>query len=112
MIVASITGEKLEEIIVEKGSDEEKTLKTKCAGCGYSLPALEVDGEFITQTSAILSFLAADIPLCGNNAFENAQIDQWVEFIRTKTIPLKSAVSLAAFGQIELDEDEHKYMMD
>ena len=49
MIVARVSNQPLEEIVVAKGSDLEKELQGKLDGTGFSLPMLETeDGDVLT----------------------------------------------------------------
>ena len=55
-------------------------------GMPLSYPALETqDGELVTETPAICSLLSAmgSAPnLCGADILEQAQVDQWMSFMR------------------------------
>ena len=116
MIIAQAAKIQLEEIVVEKGSDLEKDLQKKASNERFSLPILPMletdDGDILTQTSAIVQFLAASgaPQLLGNNAAEMAQVDQWMSFIRTKTMMLAQTLSCAVFGLVELDDKEHAHI--
>ena len=45
------------------------------------IPLLELDdGRFLSESNAILNYLAFDTSLVGNNSFDNAKIQQWQFF--------------------------------
>jgi glutathione S-transferase len=45
------------------------------------IPLLELDdGRFLSESNAILNYLAVDTSLVGNNSFDNAKIQQWQFF--------------------------------
>lgn len=48
--------------------------------------------------------------LCGTSPMEQAQVDQWTLFLRTKTLPLTKTLSGAVYGTVEMTADEHAYI--
>jgi glutathione S-transferase len=72
IIVATLCGVKLEEVVVAKGSKEEKDLFSKAAHA--TLPILQVDDQtFISDSFAIAQYLArstSNEKLLGSNDFE------------------------------------------
>ncbi len=67
-----------------------------------SLPALQTaDGLFITQTPAILTYLAHGHSLLGSTAMEQAQVDQWMLIIRLETWPLLKTLAAFVYGEEE-----------
>lgn len=79
-----------------------------------SYPALETqDGELVTETPAICSLLSAmgSAPhLCGADILEQAQVDQWMSFMRQQTLPLAKALSGAVYGTVDMTTEEHTYI--
>ena len=77
MIVADLSKSHLEEVVVESNSEQEKEL-TKRLPLGFTLtyPLLELDdGTLITQTTAIVEYLAetgANPGLLGSTDFERS----------------------------------------
>ena len=75
---------------------------------------LEIDdGDILTQTTAICQFLAstgAAPQLLGTNPFETAQVEQWVSFLRTKTLTMSQQLSYSVFGLIEMDSIEYAHI--
>lgn len=72
IIVANLCGVKLEEVVVAKGSKEEKDLISKASHTTF--PVLEVDDQtFISDSFAIAQYLArstSNEKLLGSNDFE------------------------------------------
>ena len=69
------------------------------AGTGATLPILEVEGgQLISQTSAIIQYLAWGSDLLGKTPFERAQVDQWMTILRTETWPLTKTLAAFVFG--------------
>jgi len=77
MIVANLCGVKIEEVVIEKGSKEEKDLINKA--CHNTFPILEIDEKTLFSDSfAIAQFLAKSSnndKLLGSNDFECCQTD-------------------------------------
>ena len=48
--------------------------------------------------------------MCGNGPVEQAQVDQWTLFLRTKTLPLTKTLAGAVYGTVEMTADEHAYI--
>ena len=77
MIVADLSKSQLEEIVVEKDSELEKELTSQLpVGFTLTYPALQLeDGTIITQTTAIVEYLAetgTSPNLLGTNNFEKS----------------------------------------
>ena len=90
MIVAAMCGTKIEEVVVEKGSDLEKNLLKRTLQGTY--PMLEIDANTIIFDSvAIASYIARSTgndSLIGADDFEQSQYDQWMQFLREETTPI------------------------
>ena len=70
MMVASLANIKLEEVVLDATAASQ--LLTKIGG-GATLPVLESEeGPLISQTTAILQYLAWGTDLLGKSAFEKA----------------------------------------
>lgn len=55
-----------------------------------AVPALEVDGQILTQNNAILHYLAETNPaagLLGQNALERAEVNRWLGFVNSDIHP-------------------------
>ena len=46
----------------------------------------------------------------GSNPLEQAFVDQWVLFLRTKTLPLAKTLAGAVYGTIEVSAEEHTFI--
>ena len=115
MIVAKASNIALQEIgTVDK--DTEARLISNLAELGLTLtyPCLETnEGDLITESPAICQFLAASgsAPhLRGETALEQAQVDQWMQFLKSQTLGLAKALSGAVYGTIDMSADEHAYI--
>lgn len=79
MIIANLCGLKLEEIVVQKNSDQEKDVLKRA--CHSTFPMLEVDqNTLISDSFAIATYLvrsSGNEKLLGSNDFEMCQTDQW-----------------------------------
>ena len=101
MIVANYCGVNIEEIAVQSGSDEEKNLQKRGLG---TYPALDVDGTLISDSWAIAAYIARSsgkASLLGNSDFEQAEVDQWMDFLRSETEPIVKALQWYTFGHAE-----------
>ena len=115
MIVADLSKASLEEVVVEQNSELEKELTKKIpAGFTLTYPILELeDGTMLTQTTAIVEFLAETgaVPtLLGSNDIERSQVDQWMQFVRMHTLTIARTLSGAVFGHISLSATEYAYV--
>ena len=94
MIVANLCGVKVEEVVVKKGSDEEK--KIEKASAHATFPVLEVDASnFLSDSAAIVNYIvrkSGKTNLLGADDFEQAQTDQWMHFMREETTPLVKTI--------------------
>ena len=115
MITAKSCGIAVEQINAAKG-DHEAGLIQRLNQIGMSLtyPVLETEeGDLITESPAICQFLAISgnkAALCGTTPMHQAQVDQWVTFLRSKTLPLAMALSGSVFGTVEVTPEEHAFI--
>ena len=90
MIVANLCGVKIEEVVVEKGSKQEKDLLNKA--CLSTFPILQVDEDtLISDSFAIAQFIARSSKnekLLGSSDLEQCQTEQWAQFLREETYPI------------------------
>lgn len=113
MIVAKVSQIAVEEVA---GKDKEAELNELLAAQGLTLtyPCLETDdGDLITETPAICHFLSASgsAPyLMGSSPQEQAQVDQWMLFLRTQTLGLTKSMAGAVYGTVEVTADEHAFL--
>ena len=102
MIVAAMCGTKIEEVVVEKGSDLEKNLLKRTVQGTY--PMLEIDANTIIFDSvAIASYIARSTgndSLIGADDFEQSQYDQWMQFLREETTPIVKTLQWYSFGHV------------
>jgi glutathione S-transferase len=52
-----------------------------------STPVLEVDGRYLPESNAILTFLARGTPYMPEDAFEQAQVVAWLIYEQTDVVP-------------------------
>jgi glutathione S-transferase len=94
MIVADLAGVQLQEVIVQKGSDLEKQIEKK--NPIGTFPVLEIDDNtFLSDSAAIANFIvrkSGKTSLLGADEFEEAQTNQWMQFMREETTPLVKAI--------------------
>lgn len=83
-------------------------------GLHLTYPVLETsEGDLITESPAICHYLSAvgnAAHLMGSNPLEQAQVDQWVLFLRSKTLPLAKTLAGTVYGTIEVSADEHAFI--
>jgi len=83
-------------------------------GLQLTYPLLETDeGVLITESPAICLYLAASgsAPfLMGVSPQEQAQVDQWVLFLRGTTLPLAKSLAGAVYGHVEMTTEEHTFV--
>jgi glutathione S-transferase len=53
-----------------------------------STPVLEVDGRYLPESNAILSFLARGTPYMPEDPFEQAQVIAWLIYEQTDVVPM------------------------
>jgi glutathione S-transferase len=53
-----------------------------------STPVLEVDGRYLPESNAILSFLARGTPYMPEDPFEQAQVVPWLIYEQTDVVPM------------------------
>jgi glutathione S-transferase len=53
-----------------------------------STPVLEVDGRYLPESNAILSFLARGTPYMPEDPFEQAQVVAWLIYEQTDVVPM------------------------
>ena len=93
MMTAKACGVKLEEIVYDAAAHS-----LKVEG-GATFPVLETEeGQILSQTSAILMYIAYGHAMLGKSAIEQAQVSQWVNYIRQETWPLAKGYSAFVFG--------------
>ncbi|XP_006902873.1 PREDICTED: glutathione S-transferase alpha-4-like [Elephantulus edwardii] len=93
-------GEEFEEEFLEKREQYEKLGKEGCLLFGQ-VPLVEMDGMMLTQTRAILSYLAAKYNLYGKDLKERVRIDMYVD----GTLDLMMMIAVAAFKSPEEKEE-------
>ena len=113
MIVAALTGHEIEEVTITVAAfhatfDEAKLFK-------MTLPTLAIEaGEqtnLISGSLAIVRYLAHEHEsLLGKTPFERAQVDMWLQFLRSELQPLQRAVVYQALGHVKCDTPEHTYV--
>ena len=99
MIVASMCGVNLEEVVVKRGSEDEKALLKRNIGGTY--PILEVENTLISDSHSIASYIcrsSGNESLLGSNDFEQAEVEQWMDFLRSETVPIVNAIRWYTFG--------------
>lgn len=116
MMVARAAGVALTEVSGAQAKQETGALIERLSQQGMTLtyPVLETsDGDLVTESPAICHFLSASgnaSHLMGSNPFEQALVDQWVIFLRTKTLPLTKTLAAAVYGTLEVTADEHAFI--
>lgn len=96
MMTAKACDVKLEEIVYDSAAHSGLKLEA-----GATFPVLETEeGQILSQTSAILMYIAYGTALLGKSAIEQAQVSQWVNYIRQETWPLAKSYSAFVFGQL------------
>ena len=81
-----------------------------------TLPALEVtfDGQshLLSSSLAIATYIAQTHKpeLLGKTPFEQAQVDMWLEVLRSELQPLTRTVVYQALGHVKCDTNEHQYV--
>lgn len=105
-MAAKATGVKLEEVAIE--ADE----AAKLLPSGATLPALETaEGQILSQTPAILSYVCYGHEIAGKSPFQAAQVTQWLNYLRHETWPLAKGINAYVFGQLECPgESEHVFL--
>ena len=106
MIVANVLGKAIEEVVVT-GEQKNKLTKNSFG----TFPMLEVDADtFICDSNAIVAYLvrsSGKSSLLGSNTFEEAQVDHWMDFLRSETMPLVKALQWQTFGNIGCTSTEY-----
>ena len=104
MIVASMCGVNLTEVVIALGSEEEKALQKRHSG---AYPILEIDeNTLFSDSHVIAAYLcrsSGNENLLGATIFEQAEVEQWMEFVRTETVPIVNALKWYTFGQVKCD---------
>ena len=102
MVVANLVQAKIEEEIVEKGSEKDKQLMKDAPITTY--PILEIQpGQYLSTSQAIVSFLvqSSSTPsLLGKTPQEQAEVDQWLQFLSEETVPLARGLQSFSFGRV------------
>lgn len=115
MIVARASGVAIEEIdAVKSGQEGELSQRMQSEGISLTYPVLETqDGDLFTETPAICSLLAAmgsAQHLAGTTPVEQALVDQWMQFLRTQTLPLAKTLAGAVYGTVNMTAEEHAFI--
>lgn len=95
MIVATLAGAKVEEVIIDSKDPRDAELRNKVPS--QTLPILETDdNKFLGTTASIVNYIAgAHKPaLLGNSAMEQAQIDMWMALILGELHPITHTLGL------------------
>jgi len=111
MIVASLAGAKVEEVIIDAKNPKDVELRNKVPS--QTLPILETDdNKFLGTTASIVNYIASvhKPELLGANAFDQAKVDMWMNIIFTELHPLAHTLGMHVFGQIEVEANEHAYI--
>ncbi|XP_020035681.1 glutathione S-transferase A4 [Castor canadensis] len=95
-------GVEFEEEFLETKEQYEKLQKDGCLLFGQ-VPLVEIDGMMLTQTRAILSYLAAKYNLYGKDLKERLRIDMYTD----GTLDLMLMIALAAFQPPEDKEENY-----
>ncbi|XP_003404479.1 glutathione S-transferase alpha-4-like [Loxodonta africana] len=99
-------GVEFEEEFLEKREQYEKLEKDGCLLFGQ-VPLVEMDGMMLTQTRAILSYLAAKYNLYGKDLKERVRIDMYVD----GTLDLMLMIMLAPFKPPKEKEENFALIM-
>jgi glutathione S-transferase len=77
MMTAKACGVKIEEIVYDSA---QHSLKIEA---GSTFPILDTEeGFLLSQTTAILEYIAHGHAMLGKTPFEQAQVSQWLNFVR------------------------------
>ena len=89
--------------LTEKESNKKYTSQTPT----LTFPFLSTENGNISQTNSVLYYLALKykIDLLGNNSFENAKINQWIEFANCEINNCLKNIIYPIFGWNEYDKD-------
>ena len=74
-------------------------------------PMLEVGADLICDTLAIAQYIvrcsknSAAKSLLGSSAVEEAQVEQWFDYLRTETYPIVQALKMYTFGYAACNAD-------
>ena len=113
MIVAKVSKVPLQEVN-GKAKEADLVARLNAQGMTLTYPCLETgEGDLITETPAICQFLSASgsaAHLMGSSALEQAQVDQWMLFLRTQTFGLAKSLAGAVYGTVQMTADEHAFI--
>ena len=89
--------------LTENESNKKYTSQTPT----LTFPFLSTENGNISQTNSVLYYLALKykIDLLGNNSFENAKINQWIEFANCEINNCLKNIIYPIFGWNEYDKD-------
>lgn len=74
------------------------------------IPTLETPEGCIYESMSIVRYLARKAgKMYGNNPFETAQVDQWLEFINTQLSAPQRFVYVSLFGYASMAPSEEQY---
>ena len=60
------------------------------------------DNTLVTDTGAMVAHIArvsGNASMLGSTPFQEAQVEQWMDYLRTETLPLVNAIRWFSFGQ-------------
>uniref|UniRef100_A0A7S3CT45 Elongation factor 1-gamma n=1 Tax=Strombidium rassoulzadegani TaxID=1082188 RepID=A0A7S3CT45_9SPIT len=102
-VVAELTGQTLETVIVSE--EMRKSADFKAKNIFDQFPLLETDQGCLSESTAICGYLAnlAGSHL-GTSPFERSQVDQWVSFSNTALTPAATLVNRGIFGTGEITQ--------
>ncbi|KAM5256094.1 glutathione S-transferase A4-like [Ctenodactylus gundi] len=99
-------GVEFEEEFIETREQYEKLKKDGLLIFGQ-VPLVEIDGMVLTQTRAILSYMAAKYSLYGKDLKERARIDMYTD----GTLDLMMMIAVAAFKPPETKDEEYAFIV-
>eukprot|EP00347_Sterkiella_histriomuscorum_P006575 403352251 len=110
MIVAQLSGAQVTENYTTLAEFHAANANAKAKQA--TLPCLELEnGELLWSSVAIVKYLASfQSQLNGANAWEEAQVDQWMLILRNETQPLVRTINYQVFGHVETDLNEHTHL--
>lgn len=105
LTVLEFTKQKVQFKRVENPKDKEMMAKNPL--CKF--PFMEVPEEgLLNSSNSIVRYLAASAKkLYGDNAFQQGQIDAWMDFSAMELEPVLALLVLPVFGQFPYDQAKH-----
>ena len=107
LIVAALGHVQVEEIILTQ--EEAKSKETKAKVLTGKFPFLETEHGVLFESGAITSFLASkgDAKLLGQNDFENALVNQWVDYATGTVYANMFPVYRGTFGNSPITSEQY-----